>query len=73
MYYIDIRYGNKLEYCLVSDEKFENDHTPDRETDLVEKCTKNYDIEKIEEALEKVKNTDLDKDFIVMFNKKMEE
>ena len=23
--YIDIRYGNKLEYCLVSDEKFEKD------------------------------------------------
>lgn len=68
--YIDIRYGNKLEYCLVSDEKFEKDHTPDRENELVEKCKKNYDIEKIEKALEKTKNTDLDKDFVVMLNKK---
>ena len=68
--YIDIRYGNKLEYCLVSDEKFEKDHTPDRENELVEKCTKNYDIEKIEKALEKTKNTELDKDFVVMLNKK---
>lgn len=71
--YIDIRYGNKLEYCLVSDEKFEKDHTPDREAELVEKCTTNYDINKIEKALEKIKNTDLDKDFVVMFKKKDEE
>lgn len=65
--YKSIRYGNKLDYCLISDEKFEKDHTPDREEQLVEKCAENYAANKIEKALEKVKNTDLDKDFVKMF------
>ena len=52
---------------VISDEKFEKDHTPDREEQLVEKCAENYAANEIEKALEKVKNTDLDKDFVKMF------